>query len=215
VAKAGKQGVGNFHYIVFGTRSEEIGWVPELLAHRCNGIGKGGLCLGIPGSLTDREVAFLGQTMRQQGDDREESQQDWRSAGDREVGPLTLGLDSQMSSDFLKGHLHLPAPEEPLQNFARLLVELGAEQSASFEFAQRISHQDPTDGYWRQARVIPDSGTRSQFYQTLTLPIPVIDEQPLPLRVAVVKDLLQRRQSASDEPWPTQSTPLARPVGGG
>ena len=88
---------------------------------------------------------------------------------------MTLGLDSQMSSDFLKGHLHLSAPEEPLQNLAWLLIELGAEQSTSFEFALWIPHQDPTDGYRRQAGVIPDSGTRSQFYQTLTLTIPVLD----------------------------------------
>ena len=89
---------------------------------------------------------------------------------------MTLGLDTQMSADFLKRHLDLPAPEEPLQNVAGFLVELGAEQSASFELALGIPHQNPTDRHWRQARVIPDSGSRSQFYETRTLTIPVIDE---------------------------------------
>ena len=52
--------------------------------------------------------------------------------------PLMLRLDSEMSSDFLKRHLLLPAPDEPLQNIARLLVGLGAEQGASFELALGI-----------------------------------------------------------------------------
>src|SRR5688500_3868015 len=118
MAQAGKQCVGNFHHVVCRTRSEEIGRVPELLAYRCSGVRERGLCLDIPGSLTNRELAVAGQTVRQQGDDREEPQQDWRSPGDGEVGPLTLSFDSQMSSDFLKRHLHLPALEEPLQNVA-------------------------------------------------------------------------------------------------
>src|SRR4051794_6493230 len=46
------------------------------------------------------------------------------------IGPLALSLDAQTSSDLLKGHLHLPPPEEPLQNLLRLLVELSAEQCA-------------------------------------------------------------------------------------
>ena len=88
---------------------------------------------------------------------------------------MTLGLDAQMSADFLKGHLHLPAPQEPLQNLSGRLVELSAEQRAGFELALGISHQHPTDRDWRQAGAIPDGGAGSQFYQALTLPIPVID----------------------------------------
>src|SRR4030095_16125470 len=41
MAQAGKQCVRNFHHLVFGTRREEIGRMPELLAHGCNGIREG------------------------------------------------------------------------------------------------------------------------------------------------------------------------------
>src|SRR4051812_35325717 len=99
-----------------------------------------------------------------------------------------------MSADFLKRDFHLPAPEEPLQNIAGLLIELSAQQSASFEFAQGIPHQDPANGHRRQAGVIPDGGRRSQLYQTRTLTIPVVDKQLLPNGAGVDKDLLQRRQ---------------------
>src|SRR5262245_42239034 len=115
-----------------------------------------------------------------------------------------------MTAYFLECHLHLPAPQEPLQNLARMLVELSAEQCASFEFALWIPHQDPTDRHRRQASVIPDGGAGSQFYETPALPIPVLDKQPLPLRMTMGKDLLQRRQSGSDEPWSAGRPFLAR-----
>src|SRR5437764_9676405 len=65
-----------------------------------------------------------------------------------------------MVAHFLECHLHLPAPEEPLQNLAGMLVDLGAEQCARFEFSFRVPYQDPTDGHRRQACVIPDRGNR-------------------------------------------------------
>src|SRR3954453_7700885 len=115
-----------------------------------------------------------------------------------------------MTAYFLKCHLDLPAPKEPLQNLPGMLVELGAEQCASFEFALRIPYQYPTDGHRRQAGVIPDRGAGRQFYQTPALSIPVIYEEPLPLCAAVAQDLLQRRQAGSDEPRPAHGTFLAR-----
>src|SRR4030095_6080572 len=57
MAQAGKQCVRNFHHLVFGTRREETGRMPELLAHACHGIREGGLCLGVPSSLTNRQLA--------------------------------------------------------------------------------------------------------------------------------------------------------------
>ena len=65
MAQAGKQRVRDFHHVVFGMGSEEIDRVPELLAHGCNGVGKSGVSLDVPGSLTNGELAVAGQTMCQ------------------------------------------------------------------------------------------------------------------------------------------------------
>src|SRR4051812_46611597 len=65
MAEAREQCVRDFHYVEFGMGCEEIGRMPELLAYRCNGIGEGGLCLGIPGSLANRELTVASQTVCQ------------------------------------------------------------------------------------------------------------------------------------------------------
>ena len=80
-----------------------------------------------------------------------------------------------MTAYFLECHLHLPAPEEPLQNLAGRPVQLRAEQGARFELALGISHQHPTDGDRRETGPVPDGSAGSQFYQAMALPIPVID----------------------------------------
>jgi len=65
MAEACEECVRNFHYVVFGMRGEEIGGMPELVAYRCDGIGEGGSCFGIPGSLSNRELAVVSQTVCQ------------------------------------------------------------------------------------------------------------------------------------------------------
>ena len=102
--------------------------------------------------------------MSQQSDNGEQAEQHRGRSGNRQVRPLALCLYSEMNPDFLEGHFHLPAPKEPLQDLSGILVELGAEQSASFELAFGVSYQHPTDGHWRQTSVVPNRGAGSDFY---------------------------------------------------
>jgi hypothetical protein len=118
-----------------------------------------------------------------------------------------------VSADFLEGYFNLPAPEKPLQDLTWLLIELRAEQSACFKLALGIPDQHPTDGHRGQARVVPDRGAGSHFYQTLALAVPVLNFQALPDRVPVGKNLLERRETSSDQAWPAHSTSFAQRCG--
>src|SRR5450631_2044786 len=151
-------------YMLVEMGCEEIRGVPELLAYQRNGVGKGWLRLSVPSGLANGEFSRTRQAMSQQSNDGEQAEQYRCGAGNRQAGPLALCLYSQMSPDFLEGHLYLPAPKEPLQDLTGILIELGAEQSAGFELAFGVSHQHPTDGHWRQTSVIPNRGAGSDFY---------------------------------------------------
>src|ERR1051325_1672664 len=76
-----------------------------------------------------------------------------------------------------------------------------------------VPHQHPTDGHRREAGVIPDRSIRSHFDQTLTLSIPVLNFPSLPDRAPVIKNLLKRGETSTDQAWPTHSTHCARRCG--
>ena len=54
--------------------------------------------------------------MSVQGDEREEAQQRWGGAPDRQLGPLPLGLDAQVPAGFFEGDFELPPRDEPSED---------------------------------------------------------------------------------------------------
>src|SRR5688500_19503521 len=96
--------------------------------------------------------------MSEQGNPREQTQQEGGGASDSRVRPLTLSIESQMSTCFLKGHFQTPAQDEPLDNMNRASRQVSAKQRLCLKFSQRVSHQHPTNGNRRFAIVKPDSG---------------------------------------------------------
>ena len=76
---------------------------PDLAAHRRQRVAEGRLGLVIPGGLADRQLLSASVLMRQQRHQREETQQGWRGAQDRQVRPLALSLYAQMLTHFVKG----------------------------------------------------------------------------------------------------------------
>ena len=59
--------------------------LPDLPSHQSQRIAERWLGLAIPGRLPDGQLPLLGVLMRQQRDQREEAQQRWRRAQDRQV----------------------------------------------------------------------------------------------------------------------------------
>src|ERR1035438_5183617 len=110
LAQAGKQRARDFDYMLVEMGCEEIRGVPELLAYQRNGVGKGWLRFAVPSGLANGEFSRTRQAMSQQSNDGEQAEQHRCGAGNRQAGPLALCLYSQMSPDFLEGHLYLPAP---------------------------------------------------------------------------------------------------------
>src|SRR5512132_635883 len=101
--------------------------MPQLLPDYRDRIREGGLRLGIPRGLAHRELSATRQWVSQQGDYRKQAQQHRSRPLNGQVRPLALGLYSQVRTDFRKGYFHLPAPEKPLQDLTRLLIELRAQ----------------------------------------------------------------------------------------
>jgi len=77
--------------------------LPNLPPGQCQRIAEGRLGLVIPGRLADRQLLAASVLMRQQRHQREETQQGWRGAQDRQVRPLALSLYAQMLADLMVG----------------------------------------------------------------------------------------------------------------
>ena len=89
---------------------------------------------------------LLLQEVGGQGGPGEETQQDGSGAGDGEVRPLVLGLQTQMGSDFLEGDLQLPTQDKPLQDLGRVCRGVGAEESLRIDGALGITQRMVTGG---------------------------------------------------------------------
>src|ERR1035438_9423167 len=77
-----------------------------------------------------------------------------------------------MRPNFLEGHFHLPAQEEPLEDLSGRLVEVGAQQSSRFELAFGVPYDDPTDGHRKQPTVVPDCGAGGDLDHSRAVAIP-------------------------------------------
>jgi len=169
--------------------------LPHFLSHERQSIRKGRQGLAIPGVLPDRDLAFLGMRVSQQSHQREEAQQSRCGAGDSPIGPLALGLDAQVVSDFMKSDFELPAHHEPLQNLFWLFGQVSAQQSLRFELAFRIPDQNPTDGQRRHTAVKPNRCTGRYFDFSSSLAIPIRNDHFLPTSLNIFLDLLQSGQA--------------------
>ena len=139
----------------------------------------------------------------------EESKKRRCCTGDGSVGPLTLGLHSQMSAYFLECHLQLPAQHEPLHDLDRGGREVGGEQRLGTELPQGVSNQDPSNRHWMLARVVPEGGLGSDFHGTASTVIPSWRGLG-PARIRRVKEFLQRGQPFTLDPGAAVLTGLAR-----
>ena len=133
--------------------------MPQGLARQGNGIGEGGLGLVIPGSLPDRDGFPGAQPAGCQCHPGEQSQEQWRSAGNGLIRPLAPGFQTRAGPSLLESGLQLPAQRKPLNNAGCGHTGSGAQQCLGLEPGQGVPDQDPPQGDRRQAGMIPDGGS--------------------------------------------------------
>ena len=100
--------------------------LPVVAAHGSDGIGKSRMGFGIPGSLEHGDLVAPGQTRGEKGHPGEQTEQDGAGASDGEIGPLTLGFKTEVSTNFLEGDLDAPTEDEPGEDWLGGLVGIGA-----------------------------------------------------------------------------------------
>src|ERR1700681_4286157 len=161
---------------------------PDFAPYRRDGIAAGENRFWIPCGGPGFELSRFGELVCAKRDDGKQSEQSWRGAQDRLVGPLTLGFDAEMGADFLEGHFDLPAAHEPGENVARTGVEIGGEESLGFEFAFGVADEQPADPHRRHAAAIPDGGAAGDLDEAIGSSVPQTDAAALPADVAIQED---------------------------
>lgn len=126
--------------------------------------------------------------MGPQCDDGEQGEESRGGAQDGVVGPLTLGLDSDVGADLRKSHLDLPAADEPAKNVMRMRIEVGRQECLRAEFAARIADEKPADRDWRNAAAIPQRGAACDLDDAIGPAIPQADLVALPGDLAILED---------------------------
>src|SRR5215472_4427982 len=134
--------------------------------------------------------------MGPQRDVGEQGEESRGGAPDGVVGPLTLGLDAEMSADLLKGDLDLPAADEPGKNVVGMRIEVGGQERLRGEFAARIADEKPADRNWRNAAAIPQRGAGCELDDAIGPPVPQADPVAL-LRLQYQTLGLKKRPSPS------------------
>ena len=75
--------------------------VRDLATNRGDGIAEGAVRLGVPGSSCGDQWLVGGAVVRPESNQREQAKQCRCGAHNREVGPLALGFDAKLGTDFL------------------------------------------------------------------------------------------------------------------
>lgn len=175
--------------------------IPQMAAYQSNRIGKRRITFGILRCASDMTDTFFNQQMCCHGNDRIQAQQSGRGASDGKVIPLTLCFHPQMSPCFFKRHFHGPATHKPTHALKSRMVKVGRQQGLGFEFPLRVPNQHPANGHWRFARVVPNSGMISGYFNlTWPLPIPLLHLQGRPFGVLIDQDLLPCRTAFALKP---------------
>src|SRR5271165_274595 len=162
--------------------------MPDLAAHGGNGIAEGTVSLGVPGSGRGNQRCFGCEVMRPESNQREQAEQCWGGAHNRQIGPLTLSFDAEMGTNFLKGNLQLPTRDEPLEDIDGSGIKIGAEESLWRYFVERIAHQQPADGHRGQTPTVPDSRAGGDLNNTVGAAIPDLGSRPLGTRARAGAD---------------------------
>src|SRR5947209_6952007 len=100
--------------------------LPQMTPYSSKHIKKGGLLFVIPCCLLKRDIPSRMEALSKESDQAVESKKTWGRPLDRRIGPLALGLYSQVGTTLLKGDFSTPAFHEvDHDGKARLLLISG------------------------------------------------------------------------------------------
>src|SRR3954463_13622123 len=137
------EGGTEFWYLASTPGGEETLLPPDLAPNRGEGVSEGGPLLAVPGGRCNAQASVTAEVVGQQGHDGEQAEQAGRGAGDGLVGPLPLGLDTEVVADLSERDLQLPALREPAEDLQRLSRRVGAEQGLRVEPPTGVAQQHP------------------------------------------------------------------------
>ena len=99
-----------------------------------------------------------------------------------------MSLHAEMSANFCKCDLDLPATDEPAENVAGSSVEIGREEGLRFEFSFGVTDEKPADRHRRHTGAIPDGGAGGDFNEAIGSAVPETDAVALPRKFAILDD---------------------------
>src|ERR1700733_956371 len=135
-------------------------------------------------------------------DEREQAEQGGRCACDGRVGPLALGLDTEMTTDLGKGHLDGPATDEPPEYVDWIGFEIGAQECLRPQFAGDIANQYIAD--WHEVSgMMPQGGARHDLYSPFAPSIPAGHLHTSPARLRIGQAFGQTGLARSDDARPS------------
>src|SRR5258708_455969 len=172
IHEAIEKGSWNLNGVAFSGRHRKKGGGPEMLTNERQRIGKGRQGFAIPGGLTNGKGVFTQQLLRKNGHERKECQQGRSGAQNRQIRPLALGLDAQMSTNFMKGDFNCPAQDKPLDDLESLCLLIGTQQGQWLVPALWITNEHPTDRNRGNGRLIPQRRASGDLHLARCPPIP-------------------------------------------
>ena len=148
-----------------------------------DGVAEGQAGFGVPRRAPGAAVC-VEQSGSPEGFHGIHAQQDGSGAQDCLVGPLPLGLNTEVGAAVLESDLDLPAPDEPPEDVDGISGDVCAEECLGFEVAGRIAHQYLADRN-RRAAVVLDGGVGGDVEDLGPVSVPVghRDRAPDGLRV--------------------------------
>lgn len=122
------------------------------MADKGNRVREGRLSVVIPSCRAKRKGLVGGQRVRQERDERKQTQQGWTGAQNSVGRPLALAFKAHMNANFCKGDYNSPtlhSPGQEVQGAGRLV---SGEEGSRGQSAQRVAHQHPPARPWVKAR---------------------------------------------------------------
>ena len=119
-----------------------------MASHQGDGVDGSRRWFVVPSGPAPNAGPLLLQRVGGQDGKGEEAQQYGRGAGDGKVGPLALGLHTEVGAHLLKGDFQLPAQDKPFQDLGWVRRRISAEQSLGSKapWGSRASTQQMVTG---------------------------------------------------------------------
>src|SRR5215475_4695648 len=131
-----------------------------MLANQGHTIGESRFWLFVPSGGQDRHYAIRLETMGQEGDQREHSQQARSGTCNRQIAPLTLSLQSEVLARLFKGDLQRPAHDKPLNDLPRRCVEFSRGEDLVGVFSLWVPSDHEANRHRRLGLCMPESCAR-------------------------------------------------------